>query len=75
MLGQFEDNWKTLEHRLNIIPGKELLSHINKYLQEQFSVSVTSTSIIDSMRADEIPREILDIIRYLKDFSELHPPS
>jgi hypothetical protein len=55
---------------LAIVPGKDALAAINEYLQKQYKVSVTPTVIIDSMRRDEIPDEIIQLVDLLADFAK-----
>src|SRR4030095_15661658 len=61
-LKEFENCWKDLASRLEVIPGKEALSVINQHLQDQYGVSVTPTSIIDAMQEYEIPDEMKQLI-------------
>lgn len=68
-LQEFEDCWKELNSRLEIIPGKEAISMINQHLQEHYGVSVTPTSIVDAMHEDEIPDDIKQLIQDLSQFS------
>ena len=44
-----------MDSRLAILPGKEAISAINRYLQENYAVNITSTSIIDMLEAEEMP--------------------
>lgn len=69
VLEEFEELWRNVESRLAIIPGKEALSALNSYLQRDFGVNVTPTSIVDAMSLDEIPKEIRILIADLEVFS------
>ena len=62
----FEAVWPDFEHRMKIVPGKELLSLLNGYVQKEFKVSVTAGQIIDAMRPDEVPDDIQVIVRRLE---------
>jgi energy-coupling factor transporter ATP-binding protein EcfA2 len=66
---EFEELWRTSEMRLRIIPGKEALSSINAYLQENFDINLTPTSIVDGMISDEIPKEIKLLLADLGTFA------
>jgi len=70
---EFKEIWSSLESRLRLVSGKELLSRLNQYLQTNFLVSVTATGIIESMSVDEIPTEIATIIEMLDHFSKEIP--
>ena len=56
IINEFEALWESKENRLAIIPGKEALGAINGYLQEEFDVNITPTSIVDAMIPDDIPK-------------------
>ncbi len=58
VLNEFEKLWVTSASRLSIVPGKEALGAINKYLQGLYGVNITPTSIADAMKIEEIPAEL-----------------
>jgi energy-coupling factor transporter ATP-binding protein EcfA2 len=68
MLDDFDRLWTDLESRLKIIPGKELLSALNDYLQSKYSITLTQTSIIRAMTNNEIPDEITCLLNKLESF-------
>ncbi|WP_353641394.1 AAA family ATPase [Mesorhizobium sp. WSM2239] len=68
-LEDFEEKWGDPEARLNIVSGKEALSEVNRFSQKTFSVTVTPMAIIDAMRNDEVPTEMMEIVEMLKSFS------
>ena len=68
-LNEFEDRWNDLDSRLQVIPGKEAISAINKRLQEDYQVTVTSTAIIDAMKVDEVPAEMKILVAHISEFA------
>jgi energy-coupling factor transporter ATP-binding protein EcfA2 len=68
-LQEFEPYWKDLDSRLEVIPGKEAMSAVNQFLQDQYSVSVTPTAIIDAMRDDEIPADMKQLVYDISQFA------
>ncbi|MDP1678588.1 MAG: AAA family ATPase [Candidatus Nitrotoga sp.] len=68
MLIDFDKLWSNMKTRLEIVPGKELLSSLNEYLQEKYSVSLTHSLIINAMKKEEIPDEILMLLGKLESF-------
>ncbi|RYE29333.1 MAG: hypothetical protein EOP23_21710 [Hyphomicrobiales bacterium] len=72
---QFEKLWASDHSDLCMLPGKEAISYINKELQDSFSTNVTSTSIIDNMKTEEIPTDMKKMIESLDSFSRKSPPS
>lgn len=69
-LDELESVWRNPLARLDLISGKEALSAFNRFLQDSYGVSITSTSIIDAMRVHEIPTEIVALVERLAEFSQ-----
>jgi hypothetical protein len=69
ILNEFEKLWVTSASRLLIVPGKEALGAINKYLQGLYGVNITPTSIADAMKVEEIPAEMTMLIKALGSFA------
>jgi hypothetical protein len=65
----WEQSW------LALIPGKEALSVFNSYLQAEFSVSVTPTTIIDAIHIAEMPAEVASLVEMLQALSSRSLPS
>jgi len=68
LLEEFENIWKVWSKRRAIVPGKELLSQLNRRLQQECSVTITPTNIISAMQQDEVPDEISILIDQLDQF-------
>ncbi len=66
-------SWGSLSSRLKIIPGKEAISFINQFLQEKYGITVTPTSIIDSMLPEDVPEEMSALIEKISKFAESRP--
>lgn len=71
-LVEFEQLWRVPEARLGIIPGKEALSAVNRYLQETYGINVTATAIIDAMLIGEAPAGIRQLVAELDSFALRH---
>lgn len=67
----FEDAWRTVDRRMELIPGKEALARLNDTLQLQHSVNVTPTSIVARMTRDEIGNDLLAMLEELEDFARI----
>jgi predicted ATP-dependent endonuclease of OLD family len=70
VLSEIEARWSTCEGRLKLIPGKEALSEVNKYLQAEFKMNITPTAILDSMQLHEIQDEMKTLIATLNTFAK-----
>jgi hypothetical protein len=68
-----EAEWDREGRRLNLIPGKEALVRVNQWLQREYGISLTPTSIINAMTDSEIPDGIVRLIEQVEEFSR--PPS
>jgi len=68
-LNELEACWSDVSGRLEVIPGKEAMSMFNQYLQSKYGISVTPASIVDVMRADEIPDEIKELLQDISTFA------
>ena len=68
LLEEFEKIWSDISKRLEIVPGKGIFSQLNKYLQKEYKVTLSSTSIISTMRQEEIPDEIRKLVEELDNF-------
>lgn len=54
--------WKTLGGRLSIVSGKEVISRLSKWSQDQYNVSLNASMIARKINVDEIPLEVVEII-------------
>ena len=65
VLNEFEELWSTAQSRLLVVPGKEALGAINKFVQDLYGVNITATSVVDTMKLDEISLEMGNLINEL----------
>jgi len=75
LLAAFEESWKSLPERLALVPGKEVLSKLNTYLQGKWSITLTPNAIIESMNELEVPIEMKEIIVSLERFAKRNQKS
>ncbi|MEA2755881.1 MAG: hypothetical protein QOJ54_2170 [Aliidongia sp.] len=68
VLDDVDRRWTDPLARMQMIPGKEALSHINQVLQDRYRISVTAGAIVDAMRVSEVLPEISDLLRQLDRF-------
>ncbi len=67
-LNEINDRWQNKAEKLKMIPGKEAISEINVALQEAYGISLTTNSIVDSMKIVEIPIEIRTLVEKIDHF-------
>ena len=68
-LDEFEQRWSVEKMKLSMISGKDALSRFNEHIQNEYGITVTSTAIIDTMRKDEIPKEMRSLVELLDRFT------
>lgn len=54
--------WADPTGRVGLVPGKVAFTHIARWSQEQFGVSLNPGLIARSMRADEVPHEMRQVL-------------
>jgi hypothetical protein len=70
LLAAFDKKWEDLNSRLDMVPGKEVLSRLNTHLQKTYGVTVTPTFIIEAMKESEVATEMKTIIASLDEFAK-----
>ena len=71
----FEKKWNNLESRLEIVPGKEILSALRRVLQDRYSVTLTDARIIRAFKPDEVPEDLLRLLHQLDDYRKRKAPT
>ncbi len=69
LLSVFDEKWADLEARLELVPGKEVLSRLNSHFQKMWGVSITPTLLIDAMTEADVPDEMKSLIQALDRFT------
>ena len=57
--------WDTLENKLSIVSGKQLVKQINEWMRNEYDKHCTQTKILTFIRADEIDDEMVKIIKMI----------
>lgn len=66
VLSDFDEVWSNFEFRVQIIPGKKVLTMLNKYLQESYQVSISVQAVVAAFEKDEIPSDMRRLIEALE---------
>jgi hypothetical protein len=64
----FDKEWKTLDGRIRITPGKEVLSTLREWAQERFGVTLTTSLIIGKMGSDDLAPDLKSTLAQLDEF-------
>lgn len=63
---EIEKAWRSFEGKLAIISGKEAISGLSRWSQEQFNVSLNAALIARHMDVNEIPEEIGAVVNSIE---------
>ena len=69
----FQAKWKTIESRMDIVPGKDVLGALIEYVQTKYGVNLTQSKIIDAMAIPEIPVDLKNFLNDLENFRKTNP--
>ncbi|CAN2535542.1 hypothetical+protein [Methylocapsa aurea] len=68
-LRNLDADWADFGRRLAIVPGKQILTSLNRELQTAFHISVTPVQIIRHMAADQVDQAFRDILADFNAFA------
>lgn len=54
--------WDSLDNKLRLINGKNLLSFIIKYMKKKYKVSINKNKILDKFSVEDVDKEIKNVI-------------
>lgn len=63
-----ERKWLHLDSRMEIVPGKKVIKLLREKIHSVYKVNLTDNRIIDEFRINEIPEDMISLIRKLEDF-------
>ncbi|MCX5905469.1 MAG: AAA family ATPase [Proteobacteria bacterium] len=67
-----DKSWKSFEGRISIVSGKEVLSRLSKWSQDNFNVSMNASLIARQLKSHEIPDEVKHVVSAIEN-SEIFP--
>ncbi|WP_177412464.1 ATP-dependent nuclease [Pseudomonas cavernicola] len=65
---EFEDIWADLNRRMYVVPGKTTLRLLRDKVQGLYGVSLTDVQIIDEFKPEEVPADLVFLIKKLEEF-------
>ena len=65
---QFEKEWTSLERRVEIVPGKDVLRILRDEVQEKYGVTLTNYRLVEGFRRVDIPSDLAALLTQLNDF-------
>lgn len=64
----FDSHWGTIETRMNVVRGKDVLAALRQRVSEEYSVSLTDHRIISAFKPEEIPSDLVELIEGLEEY-------
>ncbi|WP_405544829.1 AAA family ATPase [Streptomyces goshikiensis] len=68
-LADFSEKWTSIDYRLSVCPPKEIMSGLNRHLQSNGYKAVSFDALAKSIREDEIPAEMLTVLRRINSLA------
>lgn len=65
----FESGWNSIESRLGLVPGKDVLAAFRRRMQTEYGVTLTDHRIVSAFREDEIAPDLRALLVTLDSFS------
>jgi hypothetical protein len=65
----FEAEWSCLETRIHLVPGKSVLSALNRHLQEKYCINVTHAMIVSPMAVRDIAEDLRELLEAFDRFA------
>jgi hypothetical protein len=64
----FEQAWSDPQHRMDVVPGKDVFAAFCGEVQHRYQVSLSKSKLISEFRREEIPFELVQVLRQLDRF-------
>ena len=65
---QFVDsNWSEWDDRIKLVPGKSTLANLNRDLDSEWGVSITTKQLASAVKKSELPNEIIDMFGCIRE--------
>jgi energy-coupling factor transporter ATP-binding protein EcfA2 len=65
VMAEFDATWNDPQARLTVVPGKEVFSLVNKYLQERYEVNISVAAVISTMSSGDVAGDLKDLLLHL----------
>jgi hypothetical protein len=68
VLSNFDTRWASLESRMALVPGKEVLQLFRQRVQELWGVTLTDARIAEAINREDIPADMQRLIERVESF-------
>lgn len=59
--------WTTLKGRMSLVSGKEILSRLSEWSQQEFAVALNAKLLARNIKVEEIPEEIANVVAAIEN--------
>jgi energy-coupling factor transporter ATP-binding protein EcfA2 len=73
-MNDFDAKWGVLESRLRLVPGKEMMSALNDYLQSTLKIAFSTTALVDSFNKQDVSPFLSTVLFKLDDMRRVEIP-
>jgi energy-coupling factor transporter ATP-binding protein EcfA2 len=70
----FDRKWADINSRMEIVPGKEVFSMLNRFLQENYKINLTPISVIAEFQRYNVPTDLANFLRRLDEVFRIAQP-
>jgi energy-coupling factor transporter ATP-binding protein EcfA2 len=70
-LAWFTPRWNDINKRVSLVPGKAVLSLMRERIQTTLGISITQAQIVEAMHKDEIPNDLMQLLRALDEYRRI----
>ena len=64
----FDPQWLTIEGRIRICPGKEVLARLREWAQTKYGVTVSTSSITSKMSRFDVAPDLIEVLEQIEKF-------
>ena len=75
LMSEFDRDWANWKTRSVLVPGKEVISALNAFLQREHGIAISGAFIIESFRREDVMDEMVELIDAIDDFRRMEVPS
>jgi predicted ATPase len=68
-----DENWQTIEGKLRVVSGKQLLSVIRRMIQDAYGVNFGNERLAETFVQEEVPAEIAEALRRVAELDAPQP--
>jgi hypothetical protein len=73
-MNEFDQKWSTVELRMKIVPGKEVFSALNTYLQAKYKISLNPIFVVENFLREEISSPVAELLNKLDEIRKEDAP-